>query len=601
MSAKAPALSPPDGGEGGAAPSHACTPPISKGTCAMKILCAVKRVVDYNVKIRVKTDQSGVETSNVKFSMNPFDEIAVEEAVRLKEAGTATEIVVVSVGPAQAQETLRTALAMGADRAILVQTDVTTEPLAVAKVLKALVEKEAPGLVILGKQAIDDDCNQTGQMLAALLGWGQGTFASKVAPAGDAVAVTREIDGGLEVVSLKLPAVVTADLRLNEPREEEAAGDRDAGQPGRGCHAASEDGEGRRAGQAPGRHQGAGCRHPGRQAEDRGAGDLSAGPGRPHSPRPARQRNRPMPILILADHDNASLKPATAHAVTAASKLGGDVHLLVAGRNAAPAAEQAAKLAGVAKVLLADDAAYEHALAEPVAALLVSLAPGYSHILSAATSAGKNLAPRVAALLDVAMISEITAVVAADSFERPIYAGNAIATVQSADPVKVITVRTTAFEAAPATGSAAVENIAAAADPALSGFVSAELSKSERPELTSARIVISGGRGMQSGDNFHLLEAIADKLGAAVGASRAAVDAGFVPNDYQVGQTGKIVAPDLYVAVGISGAIQHLAGMKDSKVIVAINKDEEAPIFQVADYGLVADLFKALPELQQAV
>ncbi|AWU92807.1 electron transfer flavoprotein subunit alpha/FixB family protein [Azospirillum ramasamyi] len=308
-----------------------------------------------------------------------------------------------------------------------------------------------------------------------------------------------------------------------------------------------------------------------------------------------------MPILILADHDNAALKPATAHAVTAAAKLGGDIHVLVAGRNAAPAADQAARLAGVAKVLLADDAAYEHALAEPVAALLVSLAPGYSHVLAAATSVGKNVLPRVAALLDVAMISDITAVVAADTFERPIYAGNAIATVQSADAVKVVTVRTTAFEAAAATNNAPVESVAAAADPALSRFVSAELSKSERPELTSARIVISGGRGMQSGDNFHLLEALADKLGAAVGASRAAVDAGFVPNDYQVGQTGKIVAPDLYVAVGISGAIQHLAGMKDSKVIVAINKDEEAPIFQVADYGLVADLFKALPELQQAV
>ncbi len=308
-----------------------------------------------------------------------------------------------------------------------------------------------------------------------------------------------------------------------------------------------------------------------------------------------------MPTLILADHDNATLKPATAHAVTAAAKLGGDIHLLVAGRNAAPAAEQAAKLAGVAKVLLVDDAAYEHALAEPVAALLVSLAPGYSHVLAAATSAGKNVLPRVAALLDVAMISDITAVVSSDTFERPVYAGNAIATVQSADPVKVVTVRTTAFEAAAATGSAPVESVAAVADPALSSFVSAELSKSERPELTSARIIISGGRGMQSGDNFHLLEAIADKLGAAVGVSRAAVDAGFVPNDYQVGQTGKIVAPELYVAVGISGAIQHLAGMKDSKVIVAINKDEEAPIFQVADYGLVADLFKAVPELQQAL
>ena len=252
-------------------------------------------------------------------------------------------------------------------------------------------------------------------------------------------------------------------------------------------------------------------------------------------------------------------------------------------------------------MLVADDAAYEHALAEPLAALLVSLAPGYGHILAAATSTGKNVLPRVAALLDVAMISDITAVVSADSFERPIYAGNAIATVQSADPVKILTVRTTAFEAAGSGGSAPVEPVAAVADPGLSGFVSAELSKSERPELTSARIVVSGGRGMQSGDNFPMLEALADRLGAAVGASRAAVDAGFVPNDYQVGQTGKIVAPDLYIAVGISGAIQHLAGMKDSKVIVAINKDEEAPIFQVADYGLVADLFKAVPELQQAL
>ncbi|WP_372396813.1 FAD-binding protein [Azospirillum sp. HJ39] len=313
-----------------------------------------------------------------------------------------------------------------------------------------------------------------------------------------------------------------------------------------------------------------------------------------------------MPILILADHDNASLKPATAHAVTAAAEiakgLGSDIHVLVAGSNAASAADAAFRLDGVAKVLLADDAAYGHALAEPLAALLVSLAPGYGHILAAATSTGKNVLPRVAALLDVAMISDITAVVSADSFERPIYAGNAIATVRSADPVKILTVRTTAFEAAGSTGAGApVEPVAAVADPGLSGFVSAELSKSERPELTSARIVVSGGRGMQSGENFPLLEALADKLGAAVGASRAAVDAGFVPNDYQVGQTGKIVAPDLYIAVGISGAIQHLAGMKDSKVIVAINKDEEAPIFQVADYGLVADLFKAVPELRQAL
>ncbi|BAI74835.1 electron transfer flavoprotein, alpha subunit (plasmid) [Azospirillum sp. B510] len=315
-----------------------------------------------------------------------------------------------------------------------------------------------------------------------------------------------------------------------------------------------------------------------------------------------------MSILVIAEHDAASLKPATLNAVAVAAQIakavGGDIHVLVAGQGAGGAAQAAAKVAGVSKVLVADDAAYAHQLPEDVAPLVVSLvkAGGYGHVLAPATSAGKNVAPRIAALLDVQAISDITRVVSADSFERPIYAGNAIATVQSSDAVKVVTVRATAFEAASAEGgSAAVENVASAGASGLSQFVSAELTKSERPELTAARIVISGGRGMQSGDNFHLLEAVADKLGAAVGASRAAVDAGFVPNDYQVGQTGKIVAPDLYIAVGISGAIQHLAGMKDSKVIVAINKDEEAPIFQVADYGLVADLFKAVPELSGAL
>ena len=304
-----------------------------------------------------------------------------------------------------------------------------------------------------------------------------------------------------------------------------------------------------------------------------------------------------MTILVIAEHEGGALKAATLNTVTAASKIGGDVHVLVAGSGIAAVAEAASKINGVAKVLVADAALYANHLAEPLAALIVSLAGSYSHILAPATTSGKNVSPRVAALLDVAQISEITAVVSADTFVRPIYAGNALATVQSKDAVKVITVRGTGFEAASQGGSAAVESVAAGADPALSSFVGSQLSKSERPELTSARIIISGGRGMQSGDNFPLLEAVADKLGAAVGASRAAVDAGFVPNDFQVGQTGKIVAPDLYIAVGISGAIQHLAGMKDSKVIVAINKDEEAPIFQVADYGLVADLFKVLPDL----
>lgn len=306
-----------------------------------------------------------------------------------------------------------------------------------------------------------------------------------------------------------------------------------------------------------------------------------------------------MSILIVADHDNATLKAATLHAVTAAQKIGGDIHMLVAGANARPAAEAAAKVAGVAKVLLAEAPALEHQMAETVAPLVADLAKGYSHVLATATSAGKNLLPRVAALLDVQQISEITSVDSPDTFERPIYAGNAIATVQSSDPIKVITVRGTAFEAAAAEGgSAAIEAVEAKPDAGLSSFVGQELSKSERPELTSARIIISGGRAMGSSENFKILEGIADHLGAAIGASRAAVDAGYVPNDYQVGQTGKVVAPDLYIAVGISGAIQHLAGMKDSKVIVAINKDEEAPIFQVADYGLVGDLFKLIPELE---
>jgi electron transfer flavoprotein alpha subunit len=306
-----------------------------------------------------------------------------------------------------------------------------------------------------------------------------------------------------------------------------------------------------------------------------------------------------MTTLLIAEHDNKVLKDATNKALTAARALGQPVHMLVAGKGARTVAEAAAKLDGVAKVLLADGAAYEHMLAEPVAALVVTLAPAYDAILAPATTTGKNFMPRVAALLDVMQVSDIVKVIAPDTFERLIYAGNALQTVRSKDKIKVITVRTSTFQATGEGSSAApIEDAAAAADPGVSSFVGEELSKSERPELTSAKVIISGGRAMQSRDNFtKYIEPVADKLGAAVGASRAAVDAGYAPNDWQVGQTGKVVAPELYIAVGISGAIQHLAGMKDSKVIVAINKDEEAPIFQVADYGLVADLYQALPEL----
>ena len=306
-----------------------------------------------------------------------------------------------------------------------------------------------------------------------------------------------------------------------------------------------------------------------------------------------------MTVLIIAEHDNQALNGATLNAVTAAQAIGSDIDVLVAGSNCDAVAQATAQIAGIGKVLVADNAAYEHQLAENVAPLVAELATGYSHVLTPATTTGKNLAPRAAALLDAQPVSDISAVVSADTFERPIYAGNIIATVQNSDPIKVITVRGTAFDAAPATGgSAAVEAVGAVHDSNLSSFVREEVAESDRPDLTAAGVVISGGRGMQNGDNFDMLYRIADKLGAAVGASRAAVDAGFVPNDMQVGQTGKIVAPELYIAVGISGAIQHLAGMKDSKYIVAINKDEEAPIFQVADYGLVADLFDVLPELE---
>lgn len=309
-----------------------------------------------------------------------------------------------------------------------------------------------------------------------------------------------------------------------------------------------------------------------------------------------------MSTLVIAEHDNKSLKVSTLNTVAAAQAIGGDIDILVAGADCGEVATAAAAIAGIGKVLVADNAAYAHQLAENVSLLIAEVAASYDNILAPATANCKNFLPRVAALLDVAQISDVTSVVSADTFERPIYAGNVIATVQSSDAKKVITVRTTAYDAAPAEGgSASVEALSAVHDAGISSFVSEEVAVSERPELTSASVVISGGRGMQNGENFKMLDGIADKLGAAIGASRAAVDAGFVPNDMQVGQTGKIVAPDLYIAVGISGAIQHLAGMKDSKIIVAINKDEDAPIFQVADYGLVADLFDAVPELESSL
>ena len=563
----------------------------------MKIVVTCKRVVDYNVKVRVKPDGTGVDVTNVKMSMNPFDEIAVEEAVRLKEKGVATEVVAVSCGVAACQETLRTALALGADRAVHVQTDIELQPLAVAKLLKAIVDREKPQLVIGGKQAIDDDANQVGQMLAALLSWPQAVFASKIEIVEGGVRVTREIDGGMETIECALPVLITADLRLNEPRYATLPNIMKAKKKpmetvtpeitrGRRC-AASRDAQGGGAAEAQRRWQGRERAGTGREIAQRSQSDCLT-------------RSSLMTTLILADHDNAKLNGATLHAVAAAQRIGGEIHVLVAGHQAAPVAALAAQIPGVTKVLHADAAHLGAATAENVAATLVSLigARGYSHVLAAATTAGKGTLPRVAALLDVAQISEIVGVESADTFVRPIYAGNALATVQSKDRIKVMTVRGTAFDVAPRTGgNAAIESVEAAPDSGLSKVTGQELSKSDRPELASARVVVSGGRAMASAENFRLIEALASKLNAAVGASRAAVDAGYVPNDFQVGQTGKIVAPDLYIAIGISGAIQHLAGMKDSKVIVAINKDPEAPIFEIADYGLVGDLFEVVPQL----
>ena len=556
----------------------------------MKVLVGVKLVVDANVKVRVRADGSGVETAGLKHSINPFCEIAVEEAVRLKEKGAAEEIVVVSIGPAAAQEALRAALALGADRAIHVLTDQEVQPLAVAKALAKIVQVEAPGLVLLGKQAIDDDCNQTGQMLAALLGWPQGTFASEIVLAerrsrGHPGDRRRPRDARADPAGGRhhRPAAQHATLRLaaeHHEGEEEAARDHDAGRPRR-------------------RH-GAAARHP----EGRGARETAGGRVRPRRSNPRAEAARrsegdlTMAILIIAEHDNGALRPATAATVAAARAIGGEIHVLLAGSDLAPAAEAAAELDGVAKVLVAEGVA---PLAEPLAALVTGLS-GYAphpragdHLRQEPRPAHRRAARRGADLRHHRGHRPGDLRAADLRRERP--RDRAIVRSGQGRDRAAFGLRSRR----PRRQSAAVEPLTATALPELSRHLRSELSVSARPELGSARVVVSGGRGVGSAENFALVERLADKLGAAVGASRAAVDSGFAPNDLQVGQTGKVVAPDLYIAVGISGAIQHLAGMKDSKVIVAINKDPEAPIFQVADYGLVADLFQALPELGAAL
>ena len=556
----------------------------------MKVLVPVKRVIDYNVKVRVKADGSGVDLANVKMSMNPFDEISVEEAIRLKEKGKATEVIVVSIGPQQATETIRTALAMGADRGILVKTDGEVEPLAVAKILKAICEAEQPGLVILASRPSTTIPTRPARCWRRF--WAGRRRPSRTSSRwAKASRVEREIDGGLQTVEIKLPAIVTTDLRLNEPRyaslpnimkaKKKPIDEKKPGRLWRRCHAAPEGAEGDRAAQAPGRHQGEDGRRTGGQAQ-RSGGDLMAS-------------------LVIAEHDNKTLKDATAKTVTAAAQVSAPVHVLVAGSDCACCRRTGRRNSpGVREGAGGRRPAYAKLVAEPMETLILSLADKYDAILAPATTNGKNYMPRVAAKLDVPQISEILKVVSPDTFERPIYAGNAIATVQAPEGKKIITVRTTAFKAAAQDGSAAVENVTAAGRP---GHL--EIRRRGTFQVRAARI-----DHRQDRDLGRARHAIRRQFSSAWRRSPTSCTPPSAPaarrwmrvscpTTIRSGQTGKVVAPELYIAVGISGAIQHLAGMKDSKVIAAINKDEEAPIFQVADFGLVADLFKALPEMEE--
>ncbi|CAJ0596438.1 unnamed protein product [Cylicocyclus nassatus] len=546
----------------------------------MKILVAYKRVVDYNVRIQVKPDGSGVVTDGVKLSPNPFDEIALEEALRLRDKGIASEVVVATIAPADAQAHLRNGLAMGANRAIHVVTDQAIQPLTAARTLLKLIEKEQPDLVILGKQAIDDDANQTGQMLATLWGRPQATFASKLDIADGKATVTREVDAGLETLEVDLPAVVTTDLRLNEPRFIKLPDIMKAkAKPLESLQLADL----------------------GVEAADTFKTTQYAAPSKRSKAEGAAVMSK---ILVIAEHHDGKLNAATAKTVSAAAAISGaSIDVLVLAADPAAVAAEAAKIAGVAKVLTVANAANAQAIAQVLAPQIAQLAKGYTHVFGPSTTFGKDLMPCVAALLGVNQVSDLMSVEGSHTFKRPIYAGNAIITVEApADQVVVATVRAASWPEAAQGGSAAIE--AASVDaplPAHTRFVGLAAGASDRPDLQSAKRVVSGGRGVGSEENFKVIFQLADRLGAAVGASRAAVDAGYVPSDLQVGQTGKIIAPELYVAVGISGAIQHLTGIKDAGTIVAINKDGDAPIFEIADIGLVGDLFTILPELEAAL
>lgn len=569
----------------------------------MKALVAVKRVPDGKLPLRLKADGAGIDMTGMPMRINPFDETALEAAVQLKEAGLIREIVAISIGPEACQETLRHALALGADRAIRIDSEHSLEPLAVAKLLQIMVEREYPDLVMLGKQSSDNDNAQTGPMLAARLGWPLGAFASTLAFDDKQIVVTREIEGGQETLALTLPAVITADLRLANPRYLKLPQLLQAKKRQIDTLAAATLNCNLECRLEPIKVSAPTPRKPATKVAN--VTDLLAclhKEGLLHDivapPKNTEETAHDGRAVILAEHDGIKLHPAIHRAVTAACRLAHDITLVIAGN--ATIANAAARIAGVSRVLVADAPHFEHPRTEDLAPLLAHVARQLdaTAILAAATPFGKAILPHTAAILDRAMLSDVIEIIVPDIFVRPIHAGEALLTIRSSEPIKILSVRPTAFAPAAVQPAAPIETFTTSASAGQSDWRGTRYSDNLRPALTDARIVIAGGRGLGSVNQFReLIEPLADCLNAAIGATRAAVDAGFIGNDHQVGQTGAIIAPEFYFAIGLSGAAQHLAGMRDSRVIVAINTDPAAPICRQADYVLEDDLFKVIPEL----
>lgn len=572
----------------------------------MKALVAVKRVPDGNVPVRLKPDGSGVDLAGMPMCMNPFDEAALEQAIQWKEAGIVREIVTVSIGSESCQETLRHALALGADRAILISDDTQPEPLAIARLLKALILRESPDLVLLGKQSSDTGCAQVGPMLAGLLGWPQGDFVSAMTLENGQSTITREIEGGQESLALPLPAIITADLRLATPRylklpqvlqakRKPIETLQSTALSPHAPHAIELLQVSSPPPRRPARHT--------RNTEEllgwlREEGLL--GETARTDARSADRLATTGQVLILAEHDGKRLHPAMGHTVSAARQLGTEISMLVTGFDAGHIAAQAASIAGVTQVLLADAGHLAHQPAEDLARLLAQCVRerGFFALIAAATPFGKAILPRAAGLLECAMCSDIVAIHSPDTLTGPIHAGEVLATWRNTADIQILSVRASAFARAGEQVSAPIQPIALPPTTSRSRWLGINQAQSERPALTDARIIVSGGSALQSTEKFHAtLEPLADRLGAAIGATLSAVNAGFIGNNQQVGQTGVTVAPDFYFAIGLSGAAQHMAGMRDSRIIIAINKDPEAPVCRHADYVLEGDLFEKVPEL----